>query len=109
MSSILVLLWRWVSRLVGTLIVLYVAYYAYSATTAKERMTAVCNQIKPGMTSIDLLALAEENGLGPRPRKVLGVEKKLVYLAEIRTFGRHACKVELEAGFVKRSTYNYAD
>lgn len=69
-------------------------------------MTDVCNQIKPGMTINQLLEVAEENGLGPRK---LNVGTKLAYLAEARSFGRHACRVELDAGIVKSVTYNYAD
>ncbi|MFZ4539228.1 hypothetical protein [Propionivibrio sp.] len=97
---------KWIVRLVGAAFVLYVAYFAYSMATGEERMTDVCNQIKPGMTTDQLLKLAEENGLGPRK---LNVGTKLAYLAEVRSFGRHACRVELDAGIVKSATYNYAD
>ena len=95
-----------ISLLAGFALLLYAAYIAYSITTGKERMTEVCNQIKPGMTTDQLMTLAKERGLGSRN---LTSGRKLAYLAETRSFGRHACKVELDAGIVKSATYNYAD
>ncbi len=97
---------RWISLLAGTALLLYVAYFGYSMATGKDRMTEVCRQIKPGMTTEQLMKLAEERGLGPRN---LNPGRRLAYLAEARSFGRHACKIELEAGIVKSSIYNYAD
>jgi hypothetical protein len=88
------------------MLLLYVAYFAYSLATGKERMTGVCAQIGSGMTIDQLLKLAEDNGLGPRH---LNAETKLAYLAEYRSFGRHACRVELNGGIVKNATYNFAD
>jgi hypothetical protein len=58
------------------------------------------------MSVADLLTLAEDKGLGPRR---LDAATKLAYLAETRSFGRHACRVELDHGVVKSATYNYAD
>ena len=84
----------------------YLAFFIYSMATGKERMTEVCRQISPGMTIEQLTKLAEEHGLGPRH---LNAGMKLAYLGEKRTIGRHACRVELEAGIVKRAIYNYAD
>lgn len=99
--------WRqWTVRFAGAAFVLYVAYFAYSLATGRERMTDLCRQITPGMTIDRLLMLAQDNGLGPRR---LDAGTKLAYLAETRSFGRHACRVELEHGVVKSATYNYAD
>jgi len=95
-----------ISSLAGLALLLYITYYTYSLATGKDRMTEVCNQIKPGMTIGQLIKLAEEHGLGPRN---LAPGTKLAYLAEARSFGRHACKVELDAGIVNSATYNYAD
>jgi hypothetical protein len=92
--------------LAGSTLLLYIAYFTYSMATGKERMTEVCKQIRPGMTIAQLLSLAEDNGLGPRR---FSTDTKLAYLAESRSFGRHACRVELDAGIVKRATYNFAD
>lgn len=105
-SLTLLALRRWAARFLGAAFVLYIAYFTYSLATGKERMTDICLRISPGMTIDQLLKLAEENGLGPRK---LNAETKLAYLAESRSFGRHACKVELDAGVVKNASYNYAD
>lgn len=78
----------------------------YSMATGKGRMTEVCSQIRPGMTIDQLLKLAEDKGLGPRR---FNTNTKLAYLAESRSFGRHACRVELDGGIVKIATYNFAD
>ena len=82
------------------------AYIAFSIATGEDRLTEVCSQMKPGMTTEQLMNLAKERGLGPRN---LDSGMKLTYLAEARSFGRHACKVELDAGIVRSATYNYAD
>jgi hypothetical protein len=98
---------RRIGTVAGLMLLLpYLGYFAYSLSTGKDRMTAVCNQIKPGMAVDQVVKLAEEFDLAPRK---LSVETKLADLAEIRSMGRHACKVELEAGVVKASTYHYAD
>ena len=91
---------------IGLPLLLYIAYFMYSMATGKERMTDVCTQIRPGMTFSQLLKLAEDHGLGPRR---FNAETKLAYLAESRSFGRHACRVELNGGIVKSATYNFAD
>jgi hypothetical protein len=98
--------WKLTILAIGLALLLYIAYFVYSLATGQERMTDVCNQIKPGMTIDQLLTLAEYNGLGPRR---LNAETKLAYLAESRSFGRHACRVEFDGGVVKSSTYNFAD
>jgi len=95
-----------ISSLAGLVLLLYMAYFTYSLATGKDRMTEVCNQIKPGMTIVQLIKLSEEHGLGHRN---LAPGTKLAYLAEARSFGRHACMVELDAGIVKSATYSYAD
>jgi hypothetical protein len=90
----------------GAALLIYIAYTVYSQVTGKERMTEVCKQIQPGMPVEQLAAFAKEHGLGPgKPH----AGTKLTYLAELRSLGRHACRVELEAGIVKDVAYNYAD
>lgn len=100
---------RWGRRIVslfGVAILLYAAYTFYSQLTGKERMTEVCKLITPGMTVEQLAAFAKEHGLGPGTPHA---GTKLTYLAERRSFGRHACRVELDVGIVTSVTYNYAD
>ena len=84
----------------------FLAHFAHSMAIGKNRMTEVRSRIKSSMTTAQLRELAPEHGLGPR---TLHSETKLTYLAEARSFGRHACKVELEAGVVMRAAYSYAD
>ena len=97
---------RWIVRIAGAGFLLYVAYFAYSLATGKERMTNLCQQITPGMTIDSLLVLARDKGLGPRR---LDADTMLAYLAEARSFGRHACRVEFDHGRVTSASYNYAD
>ena len=58
------------------------------------------------MPVTELTALAKRHGLGPGTPKP---GAKLISLAEIRSFGRHASWVELENGVVTSATYNFAD
>ncbi|MDD2740650.1 MAG: hypothetical protein PHV02_00115 [Rhodocyclaceae bacterium] len=97
---------KWALSIAGIGILLYVGYFYYSLATGGDRMTEVCRQMKPGMPVDQLIALASEHGLGPSMPKP---DTKLTYFAELRSFGRHACRVELENGVVKSATYNYAD
>jgi len=80
------------------------SYYAYGLATAETRMKATCAAIAPGMTLADLKRIAADHGL-MTPRAQDGV----MYLAETRSYGRHACKVTMEKGLVKQSEHNYAD
>lgn len=98
--------WKLAASTIGLALLLYIAYFMYSMATGKERMTGVCSQISPGMTIDQLLKLAEDNGLGPRR---FNTDTKLAYLAESRSFGRHACRIELNGGIVISATYNFAD
>jgi hypothetical protein len=97
---------KWAAHIAGIGFLFYVGYFYYSMVTGKDRMTEICNQMKPGMSVEQLISLAKEYGLGPSMPKS---DTKLTYLAELRSFGRHACRVELEDGVVKNATYNYAD
>lgn len=97
---------KWSGRVAGTALLLFFGYFYYSLATGKERVSAICNQMKPGMSFDELALLAKKHGLGPgTPRR----DATLMYLAEVRSYGRHACRVELENGVVKNATYNYAD
>ena len=80
------------------------AYWIYGFATAEERMKATCAAIKPGMSFAELTEFARRHGL-LSPKRDSG----LMYLAEGRSLGRHACKVILEKGVVKHSEHNYAD
>lgn len=83
-----------------------IGYFYYSLTTGEERVSALFNQMKPGMPVIELTTLAKRHGLGPGTPKP---EAKLIFLAETRSFGRHSCRVKLENGVVTSATYYLAD
>lgn len=96
----------WGGRLAGAALLLYAGYFYYSLATGKERVTGICRQMTPGMTIEQLTELAKRHGLGPgTPRAGM----PFTYLAEMRSYGRHACRVDFENGVVKRAVYNYAD
>lgn len=76
--------------------------------TGEKRVTELCRQITLGMTFSQVQAFAVEHGIDA-PRLHLNAELKVAYLTEIRTMGRHTCKVELESGLVKSSEYRFYD
>ena len=82
----------------------YLGYWIYGLATAQERMESTCAAIKPGMSFDALKEFANRHGLLTPAR-----QNGIMYLAETRSFGRHACKVTLENGVVSRSEHNYAD
>lgn len=97
---------KWAVLLAGTLLLTYIGYFYYSLATGEERVTAICHQMLPGMTRDELIRLAKQQGLGP---SMPSPDAKLAYLAELRSFGRHACRVELDSGLVKGASYSFAD
>lgn len=97
---------KWSAWLVVVAMLINIGYFYFSLTTGEERMSALCYQMKPGMPVIELTALAKGHGLGSR---ALQSDTKLIDLAEIRSFGRHYCRVKLENGVVTSVTYNFAD
>lgn len=90
--------------LFGIPIALSVVFFYYFMSTAEGRMRANCEHVLPG-TSIEQLAqFSKEHNL-TAPSK----DSSVSFLAERRNFGRHACKIVLEAGVVKSSEYSQAD
>jgi hypothetical protein len=96
-----------INRLLGTALLLGVAYTLYPLFTAEERMTAVCRHITPGMTVDALRSYAQQHGLGPL--RNLNAQTQSLYLAESRSMGRHSCRVELANGKVTQASYSFAD
>lgn len=90
--------------LFGLPILLSIVFFYYFLSTGEERIKAVCAQITPGMTSARLKDFSRENRLNAP-----GKESGVVFLAESRSFGRHACKIELDAGVVSSSDYSFTD
>ena len=95
------------ARILVTIALFWMAFFIYSTTTGKERVTGLCRQITPGMDVGQLTAFAEQHGLGPWRHLDSGT--KLAHLAEARTAGRHACRIEFEGGKVRNATYSHAD
>ena len=91
--------------LFGFPIVLAAGFFTYFLTTGEDRMKAVCVQVTPGMRYTEL----KEFALDQKLRAPFKDDAAVVILADSRSYGRHACKVELEAGVVKRATYMFAD
>jgi hypothetical protein len=97
---------KWTGRFLALICLAYAGYFYYSLATGEDRVTAICNQMTPGMPVDELIRLAKRHGFGPgMPRP----DAKLAYLAEVRSYGRHACRVELDGGVVKSSSYSFAD
>ena len=97
---------RSLGRIVIAVFVFYAGYFVYSMSTGKERMTQVCEQIRSGTPFDQLRAFAEEHGLD---HQRLNRDTKVIYLAEKRTIGHYACRVDLEDGIVRAAAYNFAD
>jgi hypothetical protein len=89
---------------IAAIIVAGIGYQVYGHLTADERMQETCAAIKPGMSFAQLKEFAADHSLRPPPS-----DSGLMYLADRRSFGRHACKLLLEHGVVKQSEHNYAD
>ncbi|MBU0753275.1 MAG: hypothetical protein KJ696_14045 [Gammaproteobacteria bacterium] len=57
------------------------------------------------MTTEQLKAFASAHGLSPGNANP---GSTLTYLGETRSYGRHACRVDLDKGAVVRAQYNFA-
>lgn len=88
----------------GVPVLFGIAFFYNALATGEQRMTEVCAQIEPGMSLAQLRDFAADHGLS-QP----GMDAGVAYLGEGKTYGRFACKVELEAGVVKSSAYSHAD
>jgi hypothetical protein len=85
----------------GLLILGALAYYVYPYAGAENRVHKLCSEIRPGMTEPQLRAWADSSGLSA-PRGAGSVR----YVAEVKTFGRYGCRVEVADGVVKNSRYD---
>lgn len=98
----------WVRALgvVALLVFGYAAWLVYSFATGEARVSALCAQVRVGMTVAELQAFAVEHGF-LRPQ-YLPADGETA-LAEIRTMGRFGCVVTLSAGAVKGARYVFHD
>jgi hypothetical protein len=90
--------------LFGLPIILAIIFFTYFNLTGEDRMRAICNQVKPGMTGAQLNRFVLDNRLNDS-----GAGKGTSFLGDPRSYGRHTCKVTMEAGAVKAAEYNFAD
>ena len=90
--------------LFGLPIILAIIFFTYFKLTGEDRMRAICSQVKPGMTGAQLNQFVLDNRLNG-----FGADKGVSFLGDPRSYGRHECKVTMEAGAVKAAEYNFAD
>lgn len=89
-----------VGLLFGIPAMLAIVFFTYFSATGEDRMTQLCRKITPGMTATQLQEFAQENRLtNPTPNAGVTV------LDNTRSYGRHACRVTLEAGVVQGAEY----
>lgn len=88
----------------GILILAGLSYCSYNFISAEARVRSVCKQIKPGMTVEQLRQFALLKGMAPEPK-----ESGTSFIVETKTYGRYGCTVITDGGYVKESTYNFAD
>lgn len=94
-----------INIVMGILIVGYITYFLYHYATAESRIRALCNQIKPSMTLLQLNMIAKEHGMS----KISNNQSGIHFMVENITFGRYGCKIIFEIGVVKNAEYNFAD
>lgn len=90
--------------LFGLPAVLAVVFFTYFNATGEERMKAVCSQIAPGTTRAQLNTFVRDYGLNGSI-----VDAGTGFLGDPKSYGRHTCKVTMQAGVVKTAEYNFAD
>ncbi len=92
------------AALFGLPIILAIIFFTYFNLTGEDRMRAICSQVKPGMTAAQLNRFVLDNRLNES-----GAAKGVSLLGDPRSYGRHTCKVTMEAGAVRAAEYNFAD
>jgi hypothetical protein len=80
------------------------AYYTYGYLTAATRIAALCAEVRPGMTILELRRFGIRHGLIGKT-----VDTGVIHLVESRTFGRYGCRIALKKGIVTESAYHRAD
>jgi len=90
--------------LFGLPVLLGIGFFYYFLTTGEDRMRSACIQVKPGMTFVQLKEFAMNHNLS-----LPGKDSGIIFMGELRSFGRHACRVVIEAGVVHDSDYSYTD
>jgi hypothetical protein len=89
--------------LLGVPAVMGIGFFYYFSATGEDRMRAVCGEVKPGMTTAQLVSFARERNFRPP------ANEGVTFFADSRSYGRHSCRIDLQAGVVQSATYSYAD
>lgn len=90
--------------LFGLPIVLAIIFFSYFNLTGEDRMRAVCGEVKPGMTRAQVNQFALDKRLDGS-----AADRGVSFLGDSRSYGRHSCKVTMEADTVKAAQYSFAD
>lgn len=90
--------------LFGLPVVLTVIFVTYFNVTGESRMRHVCGEVKAGMNKVALAKFIDDYSLNGNP-----VDSGAVVLSSAKSYGRHTCKVDMEAGVVKAANYRFAD
>jgi hypothetical protein len=90
--------------LFGLPIILAIIFFSYFNLTGEDRMRAICNQVKPGMTRAQVNRFVLDNRLDGSTE-----DRGVSLLGDPRSYGHHSCKVTMEAGAVKAAEYTFAD
>jgi hypothetical protein len=86
--------------LFGFPVILAILFFYFFMSTGEERMRAVCETIKPGMSHANVVTVSHENNLTVPAKDV-----SVAALEEQRNFSRHRCQVTFENGVVKSASY----
>lgn len=90
--------------LFGLPVVLTVVFFTYFNVTGEGRMKHVCGEVKAGMTKAQLARFIDDYSLNGS-----AIDAGTVVLASPKSYGRHTCKVTMEAGAVTGAAYQFAD
>ena len=90
--------------LFGLPVVLTVIFVTYFNVTGEDRMKHVCGEVKVGMTKAQLGRFIDDYSLSGT-----AVDTGTVLLSSPKSYGRHTCKVSMEAGAVKSAAHHVAD
>lgn len=93
--------------LLGLWLVIGVGLIAYRLAGANDRVTAVCESIKPGTNVEQLAVMDDKKGLRFKPAPMKDAE--VVYLPETRSGGRYGCRIRLHQDVVKEATTYHVD
>ncbi|MGB4117882.1 MAG: NINE protein [Polaromonas sp.] len=94
----------------GRVFVLFLLFAAMSVwvtnrmNTGHDSVGSLCQQIKPGTASADVVAFALSNGL-----RMGNAKEGFNILSDTTTMGRHSCHVTIQNGRVERSEHYFLD